>query len=261
MAQSGPNSSSLLSFDAQAADSSADRPSDRTAPPHSFKPFTRYAIGAGISPLGVNLMVATNIGRNFNLRGTGNLFQYTVNNITTNGFNVDAKLNLASAGASLDIYPFARHGLRFSPGVLFYNQNSADTTFTVKGGTTFTLNSVQFIASSTNPVTGVGSLGLHTQSPAFTATTGWGNVIPRSGGHWSFPFEVGVAFIGSPALNIALNSGQVCNAQGQVCIDVATDQVLQANLQTQIAKYKNDLDPLKTYPIVSFGIAYSFGAR
>ena len=261
MAQHGPNSSSLLSFNAQSAEPSTADQAGHQSTPRSFRPFTRYAIGAGISPLGVNLMVATNISPNFNLRGTGNIFQYTVNNITTNGFNVDAKLNLASAGASLDIYPFARHGLRFSPGVLFYNQNAADATFSVKGGTTFTLNSVQFIASSTNPVKGVGSLGLHTQSPAFTATTGWGNVIPRSGGHWSFPFEVGVAFIGSPALNIALNSGQVCNAQGQVCIDVATDQVLQTNLQTQIAKYKNDLDPLKTYPIVSFGIAYSFGAR
>jgi ubiquinone biosynthesis protein Coq4 len=44
-------------------------------------------------------------------------------------------------------------------------------------------------------------------------------------------------------------------------MDVATDQDVQTNLQSQIAKYKNDLDPLKTYPIVSFGMAYNFRIR
>jgi hypothetical protein len=102
---------------------------------------------------------------------------------------------------------------------------------------------------------------LHTQKTAFTATTGWGNVIPRKGGHLSFPFEIGVAFIGSPTLDIALNSGQVCDAQGQNCVNVATDQNVQDNLKKQIDKYKSDLDPLKTYPIVSFGIAYNFKIR
>ena len=77
----------------------------------------------------------------------------------------------------------------------------------------------------------------------------------------SFPVELGVAFIGAPALNIALTSGQVCDANGQNCVDVATDQSVQSNLQAQIAKYKSDLDPLKTYPIASFGVAYSFHVR
>jgi ubiquinone biosynthesis protein Coq4 len=44
-------------------------------------------------------------------------------------------------------------------------------------------------------------------------------------------------------------------------VDVATDQSVQSNLQAQIAKYKSDLDPLKTYPIASFGVAYSFHVR
>jgi hypothetical protein len=103
---------------------------------------------------------------------------------------------------------------------------------------------------------------LNAQKPAFTVTGGWGNMIPRkAGGHLSFPVEVGVAFIGAPTLNIVLNSGQVCNAQGQNCVDVATDADVQTNLKAQIAKYQSDLNPLKTYPIVSFGVAYSFHVR
>jgi len=102
---------------------------------------------------------------------------------------------------------------------------------------------------------------LHSQNPAFTLTTGYGNMIPRKGGHLSFPFELGVAFIGTPDINIALTQGQVCNAQGLACIDVATDQTVQQNLQAQIQQYRGDLDPLKTFPIVSFGVAYNFHVR
>ncbi len=225
------------------------------------KPLSRIALGAGVSPLGVNMMAATNLCKYLNVRGTGNLFKYTVNNISTNGFNVDANLDFASAGVSLDFYPFPNHGLRFSPGVLFRNTNSASATFTANAGTSFTLGDYTYYASATNPVIGVGTFGLHTTNPAPTITAGWGNVIPRSGGHFSFPFEVGVAFIGSPDINVALTSGQACDAQGLNCVNVATDPSVQANLQAQIAKYKNDLDPLKTYPIVSFGVAYNFRIR
>lgn len=224
-------------------------------------PLSRVAMGVGISPLGITLTAATNLNRYMNLRGTGNVFSYSINSFNTNGFNVTPKLDLASAGASLDFFPFPNHGFRVSPGVLFYNQNGATASFDVTGGTSFTLNDYTYYASSTNPVRGSGTLGLHSNSPAFTATTGWGNVIPRSGGHWSFPFEIGAAFIGAPAVNIALTSGQVCDANGLNCVNVATDPNVQANLQAQIVKYRKDLDPLKTYPIVSFGVAYNFSVR
>jgi hypothetical protein len=222
------------------------------------QPFSRLAFGGGFSPLGINLMAATNLNRYMDLRANGNVFRFTDNGISTNGFNVAANLSLASAGLSLDLFPFPDHGFRVSPGLLFYNGNQAGATFTVQGGTSFTLNDTTYYASSTNPISGSGTLGLNSQKPAFTITTGWGNVMGRSGGHLSFPVEVGVALIGAPSLTMALTSGQVCDAQGQNCVDVATDSTVQSNLQAQVAKYKSDLDPLKTYPIISAGVAYSF---
>jgi hypothetical protein len=94
-----------------------------TAIKPQIRPFSRIAVGAGISPLGLGLQAAVNLNRHFDVRGTGNYFNYATS-FNTNGFNVDAKLNFASAGASVDYYPF-RWGLRLSPGVLFYNQNGA----------------------------------------------------------------------------------------------------------------------------------------
>ena len=227
----------------------------------SPKPFSQFAIGGGVGVMGVNLQAATNLNRFMNLRAVGNVLDYNINNISTNGFNVNAKLNLATAGASVDFFPFPRHGLRFSPGVLFYNQNAASATFTVQDGTSFSLDDYTYYSSKTNPVIGTGSFGVHAQNPAFTLTTGYGNIIPRKGGHLSFPLELGVAFIGTPAVNVALTQGQVCNAQGLFCVDVDTDPTVQANLQAQINKYRSDIDPLRTFPIFTFGVAYNFHLR
>jgi|CZKL01.1.fsa_nt_gi hypothetical protein len=260
-AQSSRWTSSLVNSEDNAGSGAAQAAPSVAIKTGVLPPLSRVSFGAGVSPLGVGLQASTNLNQHMNLRATGNILKINENNISTNGFNIDADLNLASAGASLDFYPWSRHGFRLSPGVLFYNQNGGTGTFTAQAGTSFTLNDFTYYASSTNPVTGVGTLGLHSQNPAFTITTGWGNTIPRNGGHWSFPFELGIALIGSPAVNVALNSGQVCDSNGLNCVNVASDPTVQANLQAQVDKYRNDLDPLKTYPIVSIGVAYSFRIR
>ena len=224
-------------------------------------PLSHVAFGGGVSPLGVNLQAAINLNRYMNFRGVGNVFNYSVNNIKTNGLNLNGKLNFATAGASLDFYPFPNHGFRLSPGGLFYNQNAVNADVTVSGGTSFSLNGVTYYASSSDPIKGNGGLGLNARNPAFSMTAGWGNMIPRRGGHWSFPFEIGAAFVGAPSINMALTSGQACDAQGQNCVYVATDPSVQANLQAQLQKYKNDVSPFQYYPVVNFGAAYSFRLR
>jgi hypothetical protein len=269
-------STGLLAQDAQTAsnDTPPASPADsqytfRSASPHEWTPpdysptpFSRLAFGAGMSALGINMQVAANLNRYMNVRGVGNFFNYSLNNVSVNGLNASGSVNFATAGASLDFYPFPRLGFRVSPGVLFYNQNQVSATVTAPAGASFTLNGYTYNPAQASPVTGTGTVGLHTQSPAFTISTGWGNMISRRG-HFSFPVEIGAAFIGSPAVNVALSSGQVCqNTQGTVgCQNVATDAQLQSNLQAQIAKYQSDLNPFRIYPIFSSGIAYSFSLR
>lgn len=233
-------------------------------------PFSRVAVGGGISTLGPGVQITTNLAEHLNLRVSGNGFHYGTT-FSTNGFNANAKLNMASAGVSADIYPFHK-GFRISPGIMVLNNNKVSATSVAAGGTSFTLNDATYYSANANSATGAtplhadGSLRLNTRKPAFTITTGWGNTIPRNGGHWSFPAEVGVAFIGSPAVKVAL-SGWACQDQAQTeCSDVnstsdTTAQDVQSNLAVQIAKWKSDLDALKTYPVLTFGVAYSFPAR
>ncbi len=233
-----------------------------------IRPLSRVAVGAGFSPLGVGLVTAVNVTRHLDVRATGNFFNYSTT-FNTNGFNIDARLSMASAGASLDYYPF-HWGLRLSPGILFYNQNGATASAPVTPGSSFTLNDQTFYAATPNSalgrtaLSGTGTVGLNATKPAFTMTTGIGNLIPRSGRHWSIPFEIGAAFTGSPTVNMSL-TGWACYDQAQTeCTDVADPKnpiavQIQGDLQSQLAKWRNDLDPLKVYPIVSLGVAYNFG--
>jgi hypothetical protein len=223
-------------------------------------PFSRLAVGGGLSLNGINLQAATNVSRNFNVRAVGNVFKYTVNNLNSKGFNGTADLNLATFGASLDYYPFPTHGLRLSPGLLFYNQNVLTGSGTVVANQTFKLNSVTYYSSSTLPVQGTIGLGLNARNPSFTMTIGWGNMISRTGGHWSFPVELGAAFVGDPKLTANL-SGLACTAQGTGCVNAATDPTFQSNLTAQITKSQKDLNVLSVYPIISFGVTYNFRIR
>lgn len=269
-AQSNLSSSSLVAPDPVSNGDGGQVAPSTTRGIGSGGHFSRIAFGAGVSPLGVQLQAATNISQHLNIRGTGNFFNYSTN-FTTQGFTANAKLNLASAGAALDVYPF-HAGFRISPGVLFYNTNQLTASSTVASGTSFTLNDQTFYSANANAATGAtpvnanAALTLNTTKPAFTVTTGWGNMIPRKGGHWSFPFEVGVAFIGAPALNVNL-AGTACYDQAQTqCTNIAstTNPIaiqIQGDLATQLTKWNNDLNPLKTYPIVSAGVAYSFHIR
>jgi hypothetical protein len=237
-----------------------------------MKPFSRLAVGGGISPMGVNLQAATNLNRRMNLRATGNVFNYTLSDIKindsngTNGFDLNGKVNMATAGVSLDFYPFPTHGLRVSPGFMLYNQNNISASATPSAGTSFTLNDVSYYSDAVDPITMTANLGLNARQQAFTLTTGWGNMIPRKGGHWSFPFEIGAVFTGVPTLNVVL-TGKACTnnvdavQNGFSCVDMATNATAQSNLSAQIAKYKSDLNPLQVFPIVSFGASYNFRIR
>jgi hypothetical protein len=232
-------------------------------------PLSRIGLGVGISPLGIGLDLSTNLSRHFNLRGTGNFFNYS-RTFTTDGISADAKLNFASAGASLDVYPF-HGGFRISPGVLLMNQNQVTASTSVAAGTSFTLNDQTYYSANANaatgatPVVGSGTLGLNATKPALSITTGWGNTIQRKG-HWSFPVELGVALIGDPTVKMNL-SGWACYDKAQtMCTNIADPKnpiaiAIQSNLTAQVAKWKSDLEPLKTYPIASFGINYSFRIR
>ncbi len=235
-------------------------------------PFSRIGVSGGVSTMGVSAQIAVNATKNLNIRGIGTVFAYNVNNITVNGSGgangiaINGNLNFATGGVALDYYPWSRHGLRLSPGMQFYNQNLIMANGTASPGSSFSLGSQKYYSDAVNPLTIVASLGLNRNQLLPTATIGWGNLISRTGGHWSFPVELGIVYTGVPELGMTL-SGNACltssdaATNGSTCVNMATNATAQQNLSAQIIKYRNSLNPYPFYPIVSFGVGYSFGFR
>ncbi|MFZ1937616.1 MAG: hypothetical protein WBA18_12090 [Terracidiphilus sp.] len=231
-------------------------------------PFSRLALEGGIGIGGINMQAAVEANRYLNIRGIGNYFTYSVNNVKvggsgSSGADVSGKLNFAEAGIALDYYPWPNHGFRLSPGVTFYNNNGASATGVMAEGSSITLGSIKYYSEAANNMDLNANLGLNTHKQAFTMTTGWGNMISRRGGHWAVPFELGAIFTGVPTVNLNI-TGYGCTVQsdaainGESCVNMATNTSAQANLNSQVSKYQSDLNPLKVWPILSIGVSYNF---
>ena len=213
---------------------------------------SHVGIGVKISTLGAGIETAVPLAAKANLRGGVNFFQYN-RAIINDGIHYAGQLQFRSAEAHFDFYPFG--GFHVSPGVLFYNGNQLTASASVPGGQNFTLNGTAYQSSMTSPVTGTGKLDFVKVSPSIMM--GFGNLIPRSGRHYSFLFEVGGAYQGSArvALNLA---GSVCDSTGSTCRSVASDPTVQANVLAQQQKIRNDINPYRFFPVVSIGFGFNF---
>ncbi len=226
-----------------------------TAPmpaPH-IAAFSEFAVGVKAGILGAGVEVATPLSYHLNLRAGGNFFTYN-DSLTNDGINYAADLRFRSSEASIDWFP-GGGGFHISPGALVYNGNQISATANVPSGATFTLNGTTYTSSATTPVTGSASLTFNKAAPK--VTMGWGNLIPRSGRHFSVPVEFGFAYVGDPkvALNLA---GTACYTYEGVpyCDNVATDPMIQANVTAQQQKLAKDADYARFFPIASLGFAF-----
>lgn len=222
------------------------------APP-AMRPFSHIGASFKVGVNGIGFDIATPLGNKWNLRGGASFLGYTVDT-SANGMNVSADLHLRSAVISADFFPMAG-GFRLSPGIMIYNGNHINALFHVPGGKQFDLGDGSYISSPTDPVHGTGYLDFSSKvAPTFTI--GYGNLIPRNGGHWSFPIEVGFAYIGDPKVTLDLH-GTACR-NGTDCGPIDGDAESQADLRQEERDLASDLSPLRFFPILNVGVGYRF---
>jgi len=238
----------------------------------SERPFSLGASMASASTLGGQLQLATNVSPHINLRGSYGLLLWK-KWVSSDGFTTHAGVTLVSTGMMVDIFPFANRGLRFSPGVIVHNRQFAEGdiplaspqggAFVVNGHTYYSASRDKPWDQSVSPQD-QGQVhayeGVRIRPVAMTISTGWGNMVRENkGGHWSFPIELGVALMGSPSVKPGYIYGQICDAEGQNCTGAAKNPQLINDVRAQFDGYKSHLDLLKTYPVISCGVAYRFG--
>ena len=212
-------------------------------------------MGAKVGLFGLAFEAATPLTTHLNLRAGGNFFSYS-DTLTSDGISYNANLHFRSSEASLDYFPWAK-GFHISPGALLYNGNEITGNANVPAGQTFTLNGTTYTSSASDPVRGNGSVTFNKAAPKITV--GWGNLIPRSGRHFSIPVELGFAYVGDPKVALNLNGTACYTYQGApYCANVATDPTIHANVLAQQQKIANDAAPARFFPILSTGFAYRF---
>ena len=210
-------------------------------------------IGVKASLLGGGFEVAARVTHRTNLRAGFNVFSYS-RTFNKDGVAYDGQLSFKTIEAHYDFFPFAG-SFRVSPGLLAYIGDPITANAAVPGGQSFTLGGTVFFSDTAVPVTGNGKINFNRAAPM--ATFGWGNLVPRKASkHFSVPFEIGVAFQGTPKATLNL-AGNVCTAPGVNCRGVS-DPVVQTAIQSEQTKINNSMSLFKAYPIISIGFGYKF---
>ncbi len=229
---------------------SARIPGAVTDPEALSRPFHSIAVGLKADTLGAGIEIATPISLRFNLRSSYNFLAFN-DSFNLDGINYNARLHLKSSETTLDWFPLPE--VYVSSGILWF-KNSMTAPVNVGPGQTFTLGSQTFLNSVDDPIGGNSSV-VYPHSFAPLLLVGLGNIIPRSGRHLSFPFEIGAAYTGSPQLSLNL-SGTICTTQG--CVNLSQNTEAQSSLKQEIQKLNKDLSAYPLFPIVSMGVSYRF---
>jgi|HubBroStandDraft_4_1064222.scaffolds.fasta_scaffold68367_3 hypothetical protein len=233
-----------------------DQPAPPPAPPRSVSggDSNRFGIGVKASSLGGGVEVAARLTRHTNVRAGFNLISIS-RDFNKDGIAYNGTLNFKTFEAHYDVFPFAGN-FHVSPGVLVYAGDPITATAAVAAGQSFTLGGTTYYSDTTTPVTGTGKIDFNRAAPM--ATIGWGNLVPRRHNkHFSVPFEIGVAFQGSPKATLNL-AGNACSAPGVNCVSVATDPTVQANVISEQSNVNSSMSFFKAYPIISVGFGYGF---
>ena len=233
----------------------ADAPAP-VQPPASAKYSDPGRVGVGVkaSLLGIGGEVAVRVTHHTNVRAGFNGFSYS-RNFDKDGISYAGQLDFKTFEAHYDYFPWAG-SFHISPGVLVYAADPISATASAPAGSHFTLGGVDYYSSTTDPITGTGKLKFNQAAP--TVTLGWGNLVSRKEGkHFTVPFEVGVAFQGSPKATLAL-AGTACDQTMTICRNAATDPTIQSNIVSEQSKINNSMSFFKAYPIISVGFGYKF---
>lgn len=221
------------------------------APTGEAGPFHSWRLEVMANSLGAGFEVSTPIARRFDVRGGANITSFGYE-FDVDGLHYDSRIQLRSGNLKLDWFPHHRN-FHISPGILYAN-NYVDAPSHVPAGAKFTLGDENFENSVDDPVHGHASLVFPRRvSPMVTA--GFRNILPGQHRHIFVPLEFGVAFTGSPKIDVTL-AGRACQQDG--CFNFEDNADAQQSLRNEVRDINDTLSSIPVYPILSLGFGYRF---
>lgn len=201
-----------------------------------YEAFRRFAIGAKVSTLGLGAELTTRIIPVINLRFGVNGFPLSFDQ-STSDIDYDVDYDLFSVSAILDWHPF-KGDFRISGGVL-YNRNEID--IVSKSASVYPIGDTRYTSDQVKQVNG--NISFNEIAPYFGI--GFGNAVEKEKG-WGFVFDAGIVFQGEPDIELTATG------------PVTSDLHFRINLENEEEDIDDDIEGLKYYPVVSFGITYKF---
>jgi hypothetical protein len=186
--------------------------------------------------LGLGLEVGKLLTNHIAARVGANYFKKSTTR-DQSGISYDASIKLQAVSALIDFFPGNRGSFHLTGGIMT-DPAKVDGAGNPTSSGNFTINGNTYTSAEVGTLTG------DIKFPGVGPYLGLGFGTPaRSGGALKFIFDLG-AVIGKPKFSLSSNG---TGAPG-----------LDADLKAQAAKSQTDLDKLKVYPVLSFGLAYRF---
>ena len=202
------------------------------------------SVGVRAGTLGAGAELSYAVSQSFALRLAADTYTPRERTVTQEDVDYDVKAKLRTGSLLADWFPFANN-FRISLGAIL-NRNKVTATGKANANGQFVIDGQPFNASDIGTLTA--DVTFKKTAPYFGI--GYGRPI-NSG--LSFIFDFGVMFQGAPKSTLT----STCNpntASG----GAATCNQIQSALAAEQATLDDDLSKFKYYPILSFGLAYTF---
>lgn len=199
-------------------------------------------VTGSIGTQGLGVSVAKTLNSSFDARVGLSALSYST---STKGadFDADAKLKLQNLGIYADYFPIENNGFRITAGAQF-GKNKVDITGKGKIGT-ITVDGVNYAYdASKDSITGQLNMG----NAAPFLGLGYSSRGNNKTG-LSFNFDAGVRF-GKADVSLTRSGFGTLSAADQIKLD--------NGLNAEVAKVRNDLKALKTYPVIALGLSYTW---
>lgn len=213
----------------------------------------RFAATFKVSSLGLGVEAATAVTARSNFRAGFSALNHKRREID-DGIIYDASLRLRNVQVSYDQYLFS--GFHVGPGFLLYNGNRVDAATSVPAGQAFSLGGFQYFSNVSDPVSGTADVKLGRKA-APLVLLGFGNPLPRSTRRLGFNVDVGVVFQGEPRSRLNIQ-GTACAVSATAGCLNAADPTVQSHLRAEERELDDDLQSLRYYPLLSFGLSWKF---
>ena len=201
---------------------------------------TPLSLGVHAGSTGLGIDGQYKINALLDVRIAGDSLSYS-RSFSSNDLRYSGRATWSTAGAFGDLHPFS-NGFLVSGGAYFGNRK---VTLSATPANNVVVNGVTLAPVQVGQLLGEGRLS----STAPFGGIGW-DTTQRSNGGLGFKAMLGIAFSGDPGISLTATGAAANNPQIQ--------STIQNYIQTQQQQVQSDARILKTYPVVTVGLAYRF---